>query len=401
MNNNNTRRENRAKLVAEARQILDNASNETRDLAADEQERVDRIFADVDRLADEIRAEDRVANLETEMATIAERRTLNNPVVSETAADSKPVNLRSTPEYRDAFNGWLRSGNPTELRALSIGTAADGGNIVDDEMAGAIVEQADQISWVRGISNVVTTNSDLKIPVESTKLAADIVAEGGAYSGGSTDPQFSQTTLASYKLASEVKVAEELLFDSEFDLAAYLSRGMGRAFGLAEQKFVLTGSGSSQPTGVINTSSVTSVAAAGETAITSDEVIDVFYSVASEYRVGDRCAWFLNDSTAKLLRQLKDGNNQYLWQPGLMMGQPDMLLGHPVYTDSNMPAAATGNKSLCFANFDYVTIVDRGQIAVQRLNELFASTGQVGFRAYRRFDSALTQSGAAAILTQA
>lgn len=395
MNNNNNRRENRAKLVAEARQILDNASNETRDLAADEQERVDRIFADVDRLADEIRAEDRVANLETEMAAIPERRTLSQPMKT-ADAPAKATSLYGSAEYRSAFRGWLQTGNRAELRALEVGTATEGGNLVDDEMAAAIVEKADELSFVRSMSNVITSNSDIKIPVESTKVAAAIVAEEGAY--GETDPAFAVKTLSSFKLSTLVKVSEELAFDSEFDLSAYLSRAFGRAMALGEDQYFLTGTGSGQPSGIF-TDGAGAVTSTGNDALAAEDLIDTMYSVPAEYRVGNRCAWVMNDSTAKAIRKLKDDDGQFLWQPSLSMGQPDTLMGFPVMTNSNVDAVGDGNKPVAFCNFDYFTIADRGGIAVQRLDELYAGNGQIGFRAYRRLDGKLTQTAACGILT--
>ena len=395
MNDNNTRRENRAKLVAEARQILDNASNETRDLAADEQERVDRIFADVDRLADEIRAEDRVANLETEMTAIPERRTLSQPMKM-ADAPAKATSLQGSAEYRSAFRGWLQTGNRAELRALEMGEGTEGGNLVDDEMAAAIVEKADELSFVRGMSNVITSNSDIKIPVESTRVAAAIVAEEGAY--GETDPAFALKTLSSFKLSTLVKVSEELAFDSSFDLSAFLSRGFGRAMALGEDKYFLTGTGSGQPSGIF-TDGAGSVTSVGNDALAAEDLIDTMYSVPAEYRVGNRCAWVMNDSTAKAIRKLKDSDGQFLWQPSLSQGQPDTLMGFPVMTNSSVAAVGDGTKPVAFCNFDYFTIADRGGIAVQRLDELYSGTGQIGYRAYRRLDGKLTQTAACGILT--
>tara|TARA_Y100000401_G_scaffold117519_1_gene126831 strand:- start:18021 stop:19217 length:1197 start_codon:yes stop_codon:yes gene_type:complete len=396
MMNNNNRRETRASLVAEARKILDTAQGESRELAADEQERVDRIFADVDQLANEIRAEERIDNLEMEMTAVAERRTVNQPMVVADTQGSVNLPMRSTPEYRDAFRGWLRTGNRAELRALEVGTATEGGNVVDDDMAAAIVEKADELSFVRGMSNVITANSDIKIPVESTKVAAAIVAEEGAY--GETDPAFALKTLSSFKLSCLVKVSEELAFDSEFDLSAYLARAFGRAMALGEDQYFLTGTGSGQPSGIF-TDGAGAVTSAGDDALAADDLIDTMYSVPAEYRVGNRCAWVMNDSTAKAIRKLKDSDNQYLWQPALSLGQPDTLMGFPVMTNSNVAAVADGAKPVAFCNFDYFTIADRGSIAVQRLDELYAGNGQVGFRAYRRLDGKLTQTAACGILT--
>ena len=395
MNDNQNRRENRASLVAEARKILDAASNESRELLAEEQQRVDTIFTDVDKIGDEIRSEERLVNLEAEMTVIPERRTVSQPMQM-IEAPVEPTSMHGSAEYRSAFRNWLQTGNRAELRALEVGTATEGGNVVDDDMAAAIVEKADELSFVRGMSNVITSNSDIKIPVESTKVAAAIVAEEGAY--GETDPAFALKTLSSFKLSTLVKVSEELAFDSEFDLSAYLARAFGRAMALGEDKYFLTGTGSGQPSGIF-TDGAGAVTSAANDALAAEDLIDTMYSVPAEYRVGTRCAWVMNDSTAKAIRKLKDSDGQFLWQPSLSMGQPDTLMGYPVMTNSNVGAVGDGTKPVAFCNFDYFTIADRGGIAVQRLDELYAGNGQVGFRAYRRLDGKLTQTAACGILT--
>ena len=232
-------------------------------------------------------------------------------------------------------------------------------------------------------------------------MVATIIAEEGSFSSGTTDPAWSQITLGSYKLGGNVLVSEELLFDSSYDVQATLARSFGRSFALGEDQYCLTGTGSGQPTGIFTEAGTGSVTAAAVAAVTTDELMDLYHTVAPEYRVGTKCAWVMHDSTAKAIRQLKDSNNQYLWQPGLAAGQPDSLLGRPVYLNSNVAELATGNKTIAFCNFDYFTIVDRGAIAVQRLDELYANTGQIGFRGYKRFDARLGQDAACGILTMA
>ena len=124
--------------------------------------------------------------------------------------------------------------------------------------------------------------------------------------------------------------------------------------------------------------------AAGAAAITSDELIDLYHAVPRMYRM--RGVWLMADATVKLVRKLKDGDQQYMWQPGLQAGQPDMLLGKPLITSTAMPAATTGLKSVVFGDLSGYTIADRQGTVLQRLNELYAGNGQVGFRAYRRMD---------------
>lgn len=393
------KRDARNALVTQARNILNGAEAEGRSITADEEQSFDAIMADADSMSAAIERESRLNGFDADLAETRTRITKFEPSMGMNTVAVDDAGTAASASYRSALNTYLRYGDRHELRALEVGTASEGGNIVDDKMAAQIVQKADEMSFVRGLSRVITTSSDMKIPVESTAVTAAIVAEEGAV--GETDPAFGSTTLASYKFSCLVKCSIELLQDAEFDLSSYLAESFGRAFGKAEDQYFLAGTGSGQPTGVVSTSGVGATTAASATAITADEVIDVYHALSNEYRRGESLAWAAADATLKIIRKLKDGDNQYLWQPGLQMGQPDMLLGIPVYANSNMPAATTGLKSLCVANYDYFYIADRGSVGVQRLDELYAGNGQIGFIATKRMDGALVQGAAGSVLTMA
>ena len=138
--------------------------------------------------------------------------------------------------------------------------------------------------------------------------------------------------------------------------------------------------------------------AASATAVTADELMDLYYALKSPYR--KKSVWVLNDSTIKAIRKLKDGNGQYLWQPSLTAGTPDTILGRPVKTSAYMPAIAAGAKSIAFGDFSYYWIADRQGRSFKRLNELFAATGQVGFLASQRVDGRLILAEAIKVLQQ-
>jgi len=127
--------------------------------------------------------------------------------------------------------------------------------------------------------------------------------------------------------------------------------------------------------------------------------MDLYHSLGRSYR--RRATFMLADATALAIRKLKDGDSQYMWQPGLQAGQPDRLLGRPVEISDSMPAMTTGLKSVLFADFSYYWIGDRTATVVQRLDELYAATGQVGYRAFKRVDGKLTLAAAAKHLIQA
>ena len=132
----------------------------------------------------------------------------------------------------------------------------------------------------------------------------------------------------------------------------------------------------------------TGVTSAAAAALTSDELIDLYHSLRTPYR--QKAVFITNDNTVKAIRKLKDGTGQYMWQPGLQAGQPDTLLNRPLITSAFMPEFAAGNKVMAFGDLSYYWIADRQGRSFQRLNELFAKNGQVGFRTFQRVDGKLT-----------
>ena len=159
-----------------------------------------------------------------------------------------------------------------------------------------------------------------------------------------------------------IKVSEELLNDSVFDLESYIAKEFARRIGAKEEEAFFTGDGSGKPLGVLAATggAETGVTSASSTAITADELMDLFYSLKSPYR--KKAVWVLNDSTIKAVRKLKDSTGQYLWQPSLMAGTPDTLLGRPVKTSAYMPVIAAGAKTIAFGDFSYYWIADRRDV---------------------------------------
>ena len=146
----------------------------------------------------------------------------------------------------------------------------------------------------------------------------------------------------------------------------------------------------------------TGVTAASATAVTADELMDLF--LFSEIpRTVKNAVWILNDSTIKAIRKLKDNTVErcvYLWQPSLVAGTPDTILGRPVKTSAYMPAIAAGAKTIAFGDFSYYWIADRQGRSFKRLNELYAANGQVGFLGSQRVDGKMILPEAVKVLVQ-
>ena len=230
---------------------------------------------------------------------------------------------------------------------------------------------------------IKTSSGDRKIPIVTSKGDAVWMDEEEQYT--LSDDTFGQASLSAYKLGTAIKISEELLGDSVFDLPSYIAREFAYAFGAAEEQAFCVGTGTGQPTGLFTTNGGTvGVTAASATAVTTDEVISLIYALKAPYRKNAK--FLMNDATVSALRKLKDSNGQYLWQPSLQAGQPDRLLGYEIYTSPYAPTLAAGALSIAFGDFQSYWIADRTGRTVQRLNELYSTNGQVGFVATERVD---------------
>ena len=393
-------REQRIKLVADQRQLIKKADDESRGMTVDEMATFDKLDADIvglkatiDRSESVAAAERRATEQRIEMAEPVETRT---PETVSFAVAPKAQHGRASDEYRDSFHGWMRGGH-MEHRALQEGTNSEGGYLVPDQWASELQQARQEANIMRQIARVITTESGtFNLPTVSSEGSAAWTQEENAFT--ESDSSFGNVTFSAYKAGTIMKITEELLQDNSFNLTSYITQEFGRRIGTLEEAAFVDGNGSNKPTGVVN-GSTAGVTAASATAITAAELIDLFHSLAPQYR--PFASWLMKDDTIKLVRKLVDSNGQYIWQPGLQASQPDTLLGRPVYASSSMPGPTTGNKSVLFGDMSYYWIADRAGFSMQRLDELYAANGFVGFRASARTDGKLTLATAVYHLVQA
>ena len=383
----------RAKGIKEMRDILDVADAEGRPLDGEERQKYDRIEQDVDDFTGTINRRESLAKSEKLVsADSGESRITRKAQTEAEALDSD--------EYRNAFNKYIRHGAQSlvgdEARALQIGTNSEGGYLTETVLDRKLVKTLDEMNIMRQLCTVIQTASDRNIAVESDAAAAAWTAEEAAFT--EDDNAFTQVSLSAYKLGSIMKVSDELLQDNVFDLTGYLASNFARRVANAEEAAFVAGDGSSKPTGATGGASA-GVTAASATAVTSDELIDLYHSLSRPYRSG--ASWLMNDTTIKEIRKLQDANDQYIWQPGMQAGEPDRLFGKPVYAAGDMPDTATGEIAVLFGDFSYYTIADRGPRVLIRLNELYAANGQVAFRIHERVDGKVILSAAIKKLTMA
>ena len=389
-------REKRASLWDAAKKYRDAHIGSDGTMTAEDAATYDRMVDDVDRMKKEIDRLERQEAIENEM-----NRPVSQPIVNR-PDDGQPKEKEkrgiATDAYRTAFWNMVRAKTMSyEIHnALKIGEDDHGGYLAPDEFERTLVEALEEQNIFRQFAPVITTSSgDRKIPVVASKGTASWIDEEAAFP--ESDDTFGMLSIGAFKLATTIKVSDELLHDSVFDVASYIAKEFARRIGAAEEEAFFTGNGTGRPTGILNATggAETGVTSAGAN-ISFDDVIDLYYSLRSPYR--RNAVFMMNDSTVRALRKLKNGSGDYLWQPSVTAGTPDTILNRPVYTSSYMPTVASGAKSILFGDMSYYWIADREGRTFQRLNELYAPTGQVGFLSFERVDGKLILPEAAKVL---
>ena len=390
-------REKRAKAWEAAKAFLDSHRTDKGVLSAEDDAAYSRMEQEITDLGKEISRMERLEALDAQM-----KKPVNQPLTGKPMSGRTIERIgRASDEYRTSFWDMMRSKAPlpSVVNALQEGTDSEGGYLVPDEYERTLVEALEEENMFRQLAKVIRTSSgDRKIPVVATKGTASWIDEEGAYT--ESDDSFGQVSIGAYKVGTMIKVSEELLNDSVFDLESYIAKEFARRIGAKEEEAFFTGDGSGKPLGILAATggAETGVTAASSTAVTADELMDLFYSLKSPYR--KKAVWVLNDSTIKAVRKLKDSTGQYLWQPSLVAGTPDTLLGRPMNTSAYMPVIAAGAKTIAFGDFSYYWIADRQGRSFKRLNELYAANGQVGFLGFQRVDGKLVLSEAVKVLAQ-
>jgi len=394
----NDMRATRAKTWEQAKAFLDSRRNDKGILGAEDTTTYERMEQEIVDLGHEIERQERIEAFEREL-----NAHVGSPITSrpESAQKADKKSGRASDEYRKAFwNHLRRRENAPELRnALQVGTDTEGGYLVPDEFEHTLVTALEDENLFRSIAKIIQTASgDRKIPISASKGEAAWIDEEGTYP--ESDDSFGQVTISAYKLGTIIKVSEELINDSVFDIESYIATEFARRIGAKEEAAFFTGDGSGKPLGILAATGGAQIGvnAASATALNADEVIDLYYALRSPYR--KNAVWVTNDATVKALRKLKDGNGQYIWQPSLTAGTPDTILSRPVKTSAYMPEIAGGAKTLAFGDFSYYWIADRQGRTFKRLGELFAPTGQVGFLGSQRVDGRLILGEAVKVLQQ-
>lgn len=303
--------------------------------------------------------------------------------------DEKPEKKgRARDEYKNAMLNALRSNFKRVEDILQEGVDADGGYLVPIEYDSRLIETLKEENIMRSLATTISTSGQHKINVAASDPTAAWIDEGGVLNFG--DSKFAQVLLDAHKLHVAIKVTEELLYDSAFNLESYILSSFGQALANAEEDAFLNGDGTGKPSGIFHKTN-------GGTflkdipAIKSDDMIDLIHSLKRPYR--KNASFIMNDKTVSSIRKLKDNNGAYIWQPSYQQNEPDRILGYPVYTSAFAPENA-----IAFGDYRYYNIGDRGTRSFKELTELFAGNGMIGFVAKERVDGKLVLKEAVQIL---
>ena len=393
----NELRAKRAQAWEGAKAFLDARRNEKGVLSAEDDAAYTAMEKDIENLGKEIRRLERQREIENELNRPTAAPLVQPPQSAPAAEAAMP---RATDEYKKAFWNAMRSRQvaPAVSNVLQIGADGDGGYLVPDEFEHTLVDALQEENIFRQLAKTIQTSSgDRAIPVVASHGTAEWMDENALVP--ESDDKFSQLTISAYKLGTFIKVSDELLSDSVFDIPGYIAAEFARRMGAKEEEAFFVGDGQKKPTGVLAEKGGAEVGVTAGAALKADDLIDLFYALRAPYR--RKAVWVMNDSTVKAIRKLKDANGQYLWQAAITAGTPDTILNRPVYTSSFVPEIAAGSKSVLFGDLSYYWIADRQGRSFKRLNELFATTGQVGFMTTQRVDGKLVLPEAVKVLQMA
>lgn len=345
-----------------------------------------RMEKELDDLAKEITRQEKLEAYEKEMA-----KNITTPLTTK-PNNEVPVEEkkgRASDAYKKAMLDAMRCNFKRVSNVLQEGVDADGGYLVPEEYDKRIIDILSEENIMRKLGTTITTSGQHKINIAATKPAAAWIEEGGALQF--SDATFSQILLDAHKLHVAIKITEELLYDNAFNLESYIVTEFGKAIANAEEDAFLNGDGTGKPLGLFAKTGGGTKAASTD-APTADDFISLIYALKRPYR--KNASFIINDKNIALLRQLKDNNGVYMWQPSVQVGEPDTFLGYKLYTSQFAPTNA-----IAFGDYRYYNIGDRGTRSWQELRELFAGNGMIAYVAKERVDGKLILPEAVQILS--
>lgn len=412
-------RESRANLDVESKKILDFADSEKRELTTDEKTEWDRMDEAINSASEEIdrreRQDKRTAHLAESRGRITEPVVPSRAGLTDDAPKTKSITIdmgngrkvrfdpgtsefaRCQDAYAEAFDRYCMTGvMPTVAAGLQTAPDIKGGYLAPMNFMAELIQALDDAVTMRQLGRVlppISTGVSLGAPSLDTDPGdADWTAEVPATAISEDDAmRFGGRELTPHLLTKLIKVSDKLLRASAFSVEAIVRERMAYKFGITEEKAFMTGDGAQQPLGVFTASNSgiptgRDTTAAAVDAFTADELIDTLYSLKVQYQ--NRATWLFHRQTLKRIRQLKDGEGQYLWQPGIAGGEPSTILARPYVQSEYAPSTYTTGLYVAIVG-DFETgywIVDALSMTIQTLVELYTGTNQIGYKGAKETD---------------
>lgn len=399
----NRLQERRLTVWEQAKGIADRASDEERNFTGEEERQWRELDSELEaldkRIQDILRGEERAKDAEDSVARLAGKPVERGAGGGHVAKSAE----QEAAEVRAFLKGETRSYELALPSAIERRSLLDSSTPLPTSFVGQLYKFLVDTSTIRQTNpSVYSTSSgeNLVVPRSTAEGSAVWTGEGATLTAG--DPTLSSVTLGAFKVGKIIQISSELLADEGFDVVGFLAESAGRNIGIAVDTAYVVGTGTNQPTGFVGAATVALTAATGTGSTTgmptggvsvgADVLIDLYHSVIPQYR--PRASFVMNDSTIKVVRKLKDTTNQYIWQPALVAGQPDTLLGRPVYADPNMDAIGVSKKPIAFGDFGGYFIRDVTPIRFERSDDFAFGTDLISFRALYRTDGKLGDTNA-------
>jgi len=386
----------------EARSIIEKGAEENRDLSAEEQGTWLRMMEELDKIDSKIEgvlaAEKRAKDTDDAFNAIIgkdvdkRRQGRTEPTHSQAAGDEIRAWFRGDAGNRPLEVSHDPARGPISYRSLVTSNAASGGNIVPTDFYDQLLAHLVEVSGLlQAGPTIVNTAGGESLQFPRTTAHTTAALTGQTSSISEVDPQFGLVTLTAFKYGAFLQVSRELLDDSAVDLVGYLAMSAGRAIGNAFGADLVTGTGTNQPSGLVanSTQGVAGATTGKGGAAQYADLVNLEYSVIAPYRQSRSCYWLAADKTIGGFRLLLDSQNRPIWEPSVVLGSPDLLLGKPLVADPFVPAVATSAKSVFFGDFAQYVVRLVGPVRFERSDDFAFQTDLVSFRAIIRGDGSL------------
>lgn len=366
----------------------------------------DQLEESFDIVARQDKAEADIVGLRTDVDEVKARL----DKVSRAASRPAMGGAEPSSEMKCFVDGYLRRGKESEIKSISGAVPSDGGYAVPREIDALIASELAEISPIRSIAQVVQTGSAGYRKLVSTGGTASGWVSETASRPETDAPEFAEIAPPSGDLYANPAASQSMLDDAGFGLESWLANEIASEFARAEGAAFVSGSGTDQPEGFLTAPNGTgedgvrafgtlqyvgSGDANGFDSAPDAKLIDLIHTMKAGHRQG--ASFVMNSATLAEVRKLKTADGAFLWQPGMVEGQPDRLLGYPVVEAEDMPDIASGTFPIAFGNFRHGYLIAE-RSATQILRDPFTNKPFVHFYATKRVGGKVLDSNAIKLL---